>query len=55
MCAQLDLELIFQKSKKKKEDHLISMHCGMKIFTFKNTSKKYNLMLEHYNLLNSIK
>jgi hypothetical protein len=48
-CAQLDLEVMCKRPKKR-QDHLIFINFGIKKFTIKNI-KKGTLMFECYNLL----
>jgi hypothetical protein len=40
------------KDPKKREDHLIFVHFGLKKFIVRNTQKKKTLMSKCYNLLN---
>jgi hypothetical protein len=50
MYAQLDLE-VRCKRPKKREEHLIFIHFGVKKFTLKKTPKIKTLTFERYNLL----
>ena len=45
MCAQLDLEVMYKKIRRKKKDHLIFMNFGVKKFTLKKTFKKINFAI----------
>jgi hypothetical protein len=50
ICAQLDLEVMCKRSKKK-EYHLIYMNFGVKKFIVKTTKRNLTLMLKCYNLV----
>jgi hypothetical protein len=54
MCAQLDLEVMCKRPKKR-EDHLIFINFGVKHLNVKNTQKNKTLIFECYNLLDPIK
>jgi hypothetical protein len=50
MCAQLDLEVMCKRPKKRK-DHIIFINFGIKKFAVENAQKNKTLMFECYNLL----
>jgi hypothetical protein len=50
MCAQLDLEVMCKRPKKRK-DRIIFINFGIKKFAVENAQKNKTLMFECYNLL----